>query len=92
MSMSSLKRPAVIVAALVLSVSAVTFGFGLKAAGVYLRKLPIYPEGARPVQKIPAESANWKAVGPDRREKQEWHGRGYDFAAGCAHRVLHGAD
>lgn len=71
MSMAALKRPAVIMAALVLGLSAVTFGFGLKAAGVYLRKLPIYPEGARPVQKIPTESANWKAVGPDRREKQE---------------------
>ncbi len=71
MSGAPLKRPAVIMAALVLGVSAITFGFGLKAAGVYLRKLPIYPEGDRAVRKIPSESANWKAAGPDRREKQE---------------------
>lgn len=71
MSMSALKRPAVIMAALLLGVSAVTFGFGLQAAGVYLRKLPIYPQGDRAVRKIPVESADWKAVGPDRREKQE---------------------
>jgi len=70
-NLPSLKRPSVLVAAVILGASAVTFGFGLKAAGVYLRKLPIYPADNRPTRKIPAESANWKAVGPDRREKQE---------------------
>jgi hypothetical protein len=71
MNLSTLKRPAVITSVLVLGISAISFGFGLKAAGVYLRKLPIYPADNRPVRKIPTESVNWKAVGPDRREKQE---------------------
>lgn len=71
MSWSALKRPSVIVSIALLSVSAMAFGIGLKAAGVYLRKLPIYPADSRPVRKIPTESASWKAVGADRREKQE---------------------
>ena len=64
-------KSAYVTSLVVLAVSAIAFGAGIKAAGVYLQKLPIYPAGDRKTDKIPAETPTWISAGPDIREPPE---------------------
>lgn len=64
-------KPAYLTSLLVFAVCAIALGAGIRAAGVYLQKLPIYPAGDRKTDKIPGETPSWKSEGPDIREKAE---------------------
>lgn len=64
-------KSAYVTSLVVLAVSAIALGAGIKAAGVYLQKLPIYPAGDRKTDKIPGETPSWKSEGPDHREPAE---------------------
>lgn len=67
-----MKSAGVRVAALVLLLgSAAAMGVVIRAAGIHLRKIPIYPEGNRQVSSLPAETPSWERIGSDRIEPAE---------------------
>lgn len=60
-----------ILALVVLLSAALGMGAAIKAAGIHLRKTPIYPPGNRQLSSIPAETPGWSRFGPDRIESPE---------------------
>lgn len=68
---SALTRPAFIVPVMILCLAGAGFGAGIRAAGIYLQKLPIYAKDNRPVRDIPRVTASWEQVGNDRIESPE---------------------
>ncbi len=52
----------------VLATSAAGFKYGVDAANIYLRKLPIYPESGALVRSIPTTLPSWERVGADKIE------------------------
>ncbi len=71
MNWSRLTQPAFVVAVLVMAASAVGMKAAIDRFQIYLRKLPIYAEGGRLLNGLPAETANWKKVGQDHVEEAE---------------------
>ena len=65
MNWRHLRNPAFLTALLVLAACAIGMGAAIRAYGVYLKKLPIYPADGRLLNAIPTETADWKRVGGD---------------------------
>lgn len=65
------KSPAFIVAMTVMVLAAVGMSAGIKAMGIYLRKLPIYAPEGRELRALPTETENWIREGSDRIEEAE---------------------
>lgn len=65
MNLRALANPAFLTVFLVLIAAAIGMDAGIRAYGVYLRKLPIDPPGGRVLGAIPAETAHWRRVGGD---------------------------
>jgi exosortase len=68
---AALSRGSFIVPLLVLALAAGGFGAGIRSAGIYLQKLPIYAPGNRAVREIPRVTASWEQIGNDRIESPE---------------------
>ncbi|MCC6678410.1 MAG: exosortase-associated EpsI family protein [Phycisphaerales bacterium] len=66
-----LKSPAFIVAMTVMVLAAVGMSAGIRAMGIYLRKLPIYAPEGRELRALPTETENWIREGSDRIEEAE---------------------
>lgn len=66
-----LKNPAFLTAMAVMLLAAVGMSAGIKAMGIYLRKLPIYAPEGRELRSLPTETANWIREGADRIEEAE---------------------
>lgn len=66
-----LKNPAFLIAMVVMIFSALGLSAGIKAMGIYLRKLPIHAEGDRQLMALPTETENWIREGTDRLEEAE---------------------
>ncbi|MEO1277893.1 MAG: exosortase-associated EpsI family protein [Planctomycetota bacterium] len=59
------------VAIVILGTSGAVLGISIRALGLYLQKSPIYPRTGLEIRELPAESVNWRRVGPDRFESPE---------------------
>lgn len=68
---TSLARGWYIVPVVLLLLSAVGFGAGIRMAGIYLQKFPIQAPDNRSVRAIPNITASWEQIGQDRIEKAE---------------------
>ena len=62
---------AALVAVVLLAASGAVLGISIRALGLYLQKSPIYPSTGLEVADLPAETTNWRRVGPDRFESSE---------------------
>ena len=51
--------------------SGAVLGISIRALGLYLQKSPIYPRTGLVTRDVPAETENWRRVGPDRFESPE---------------------
>lgn len=71
MSPRALLEPAFLTALGVLAVAAIGMDAGIRAYGIYLQKLPIYPPEARAVSRIPTETARWRRIGADESFDEE---------------------
>lgn len=71
MILKSLRNPAFIIAMCVMVVSALAMSAGIKAMGIYLRKLPIHAPGGRELRALPTETEHWIREGADRIEDAE---------------------
>jgi len=60
-----------VVAVVLLAGSGAVLGLSIRALGLYLQKSPIYPRTGLEMRDIPAETENWRRVGPDRFESPE---------------------
>lgn len=54
-----------------LAACAIGMGAAINAAGIHLRKIPIYPPDNRQLSSIPAETEGWTRLGPDVIESSE---------------------
>ena len=59
------------VAVVLLMASGAVLGLSIRALDLYLQKSPIYPRTGLEMRDVPAESENWRRVGPDRFESSE---------------------
>ncbi|MFI4917658.1 MAG: exosortase-associated EpsI family protein [Phycisphaerales bacterium JB060] len=59
------------VAIVLLIASGAVLGLSIRALDLYLQKSPIYPSTGLEMRDVPAESENWRRVGPDRFESPE---------------------
>lgn len=59
------------VAVALLVASGAVLGLSIRALDLYLQKSPIYPRTGLEMRDVPAESPNWRRVGPDRFESGE---------------------
>lgn len=59
------------VAVTLLVASGAVLGLSIRALDLYLQKSPIYPRTGLEMRDVPAESPNWRRVGPDRFESGE---------------------
>lgn len=66
-----LKNPAFLAAFILMAFTALGMSAGIKAMGIYLRKLPIYAAQGRELRAIPVETENWIREGTDRIEEAE---------------------
>ncbi|MFI4881656.1 MAG: exosortase-associated EpsI family protein [Phycisphaerales bacterium JB064] len=62
---------AAVVAVVLLAASGAVLGISINALGLYLKKSPIYPRTGLVMRDVPAETPNWRRVGPDRFESPE---------------------
>ena len=62
---------AALVAMVLLATSGAVLGISIRALGLYLQKSPIYPRTGLEMRDLPAVTANWERVGPDRFESSE---------------------
>lgn len=65
MKWSALLNPGFLVALVVLVVSAVGMSAAIRAYGLHLQKLEIYPQGNRQFSALPRETPGWVQVGSD---------------------------
>lgn len=64
-------NPAFLISLVLLGGAAVAMDAGIRAYGIYLRKLPIYPPGHRALRSIPAETDLWTRIGADEDASEE---------------------
>lgn len=60
-----------VLALVFLLVAAAGMGAAIQAAGIHLRKTPIYPRNNRQLSTIPTETPGWTRIGQDRIESPE---------------------
>lgn len=68
---AGLRTPAFVATLVVMIVASVGMGMAIRAAGLHLRKKPIYPEGNVLLSVLPTETASWRREGSDRIESAE---------------------
>jgi len=71
MTWAFFRRPAFVVALGVLVVGAIGLHQAIRAMGLYLTKLPIYPESGLVFTSLPSEYPSWRQVGVDEQMSKE---------------------
>jgi hypothetical protein len=65
MSLRALLNPAFLAALIAMAGAAIAMDAGIRAYGIYLRKLPIDPPKGRVLGAIPPETKHWRRIGGD---------------------------